>query len=172
PLQILWINLASDSLPALALTADPADPHVIDQEPYDPKKEIFSGIIQFSVIVGIIDFIFTYGFFVYLLKVLKLPVVEARTMSFTASVFFEFFLVFAIRSPFPAKLKDLVNNKFLLLAVALGIFAHLAVIYVPFLQEVFSTTALPMKDWLLIILVSSIGFFGVELLKRLKVFKA
>ncbi|MEA2056727.1 MAG: cation-translocating P-type ATPase, partial [Patescibacteria group bacterium] len=90
PLQILWINLASDSLPALALTADPADPHVIDQEPYDPKKEIFSGIIQFSAIVGIIDFIFTYGFFVYLLKVLKLPVVEARTMSFTASVFFEF----------------------------------------------------------------------------------
>lgn len=169
PLQILWINLTSDSLPALALTADPVDPSVIEQEPYDPKKEIFQGIVKFAVIVGLLDYVLTYSFFVYLLKIAQLPLVEARTMSFSASVLFEFFLVFAIRSPKPVKLKDLVNNPLLLLSVAAGVAGQLAIVYVPFLQQVFNTTALPFNDWLQIVLIASSGFFGVEILKRLGV---
>lgn len=172
PLHILWINLFSDSMPALSLAVDPIDPSVIDQEPYDPKKEIFQGIFQFAVIVGLLDYLLTFGFYVYLLKIAQLPVVEARTMSFSASVLFEFFLVFAIRSPKPAKLKDLVNNWLLLLSVAIGVAGQVAVVYVPFLQQAFTTTALPFHDWVQIVLVASSGFFGVEILKRLKVLRS
>lgn len=172
PLQILWINLASDSLPALALTADPPDPNVIDQKPYDPKKEIFSGIIQFAFIVALLCYVLTYGFFVYLLMWAQVPLVKARTMSFTTTVFFEFFLVFAIRSTDPAKLKDLINNKFLLGAILLVALAHVAIIYLPFLQNIFSTTSMSLRDWGWVMLLASSGFWGVELLKRLNVFKS
>ena len=171
PLHILWLNLITDSLPALSLSLDPEEPGLLDQKPYNPKKEIFNGVIQFAVVAGLIDYICTYGFFLFLLKFTELPLIEVRTMSFTASVLFEFFLVFAIRSDHPIKFKDLFNNKLLLLSVALGVAGQLMVIYVPFLQNVFSTTALSLSDWIDVLLVSFSGFLIIEVLKKLKFFE-
>jgi Ca2+-transporting ATPase len=172
PLHILWINLMSDSFPALALTADPPDPSIIDQKPYKPKQEIFQGILHFALIVAVCGYLLTYGFFVYWLKIANFPLIKARTMSFSASVLFEFFLLFSIRSPQPVKLKQLVNNKWLLISVVIGVVAQIAVVHLPVLQEVFKTTSLSMQNWVVITLIASFGFFGVELLKRLKVFRA
>lgn len=163
PIHILWINLMTDSLPALALINDVPEDDLMKRKPYRPEKEILSGVVSFALIAGIIDYIFTYGFYLFILFIVKRPLIEARTMSFTASVLFEFFLVFAIRSEKKSAIKiGLFSNKLLCLAVLLGIFAQIFAIYNPWAQEIFKTTALSWQDWAMAIASASSGFWVIE----------
>ena len=168
PLQILWLNLATDSLPALALTSDVAEKGIMERKPYCPKEEILKGVIPFAVLCAIIAYVFTFGLFLISLYVWKMPLVYARTMAFTTTVFFEFFSVFAIRSEKSAFEIGIFSNKLLWLSVILGVMGQLLAIYLPLGQEVFKTMPLNFKDWILVLFCASSGFVVIEVLKAIK----
>ena len=169
PLQILWLNLVTDSLPALALTSDVAEKGIMEKMPYNPKQEILRGVIPIAILEAIIAYIFTFGLFLISLYIWKLPVSHARTLAFTTTVFFEFFLVFAIRSTEESAFETgIFSNKLLCLAVVLGALGQLLVIYHPLGQQIFKTFPLPFKDWFLVLLCASSGFIVIEVLKATK----
>lgn len=169
PIQILWINLMTDSFPALALSNDVAEPDLMEHQPYQPTKEILSKVVSFAFFAGMVDYVFTFGLFLFSLYIMKRPLIEARTMSFTASAFFEFFLVFSIRSDRKSAFQvGIFSNCYICLAILFGVLAQMFVIYHPLAQTVFKTTALDLNDWLAIVISGSTGFTIVELWKWLK----
>jgi Ca2+-transporting ATPase len=168
PLHILWLNLATDSLPALALTNDVAEKDIMERKPYKPQEEIMKGVIPFSLLAAFIAYISSLGIFLLTLYGLGFNVAEARTMSFTTTVFFEFFLVFAIRSPQSAFKIGLFTNKLLWLAIFVGVIGQLWAIYSPLGQQIFETYPLTISDWGLVFIFASLGFVVLEVLKLIK----
>jgi Ca2+-transporting ATPase len=168
PLQILWLNLATDSLPALALTGDVAEEGIMEKKPYRPENEILRGVIPFSILAALIAYISTYGVFLANLYIWKMPLSYARTIAFTSTVFFEFFLVFSIRSEKSAFKVGIFSNKLLWLSVFLGAFGQLFAVYHPLGQSIFETVALGARDWLIVLSCASSGFTVIELLKAIK----
>jgi Ca2+-transporting ATPase len=151
--QILWINLVTDGAPALALGVDPADAETMHQSPR-PRGE---GVITPRMWTGI--FFVGVAMAVGTLLVLdgSLPggliegsgtIVYAQTMTFTTLMLFQLFNVFNARSDERSAFEGLFTNGWLWAALALSLALHAAVIYLPFLQQAFSTTALSPTDWL------------------------
>jgi len=168
PIHILWLNLATDSLPALALTTDVAEKDIMKKKPYQPQKEILHGVIPFSLLAGVIAYISTFGLYLLALLVWKMPVEHARTLAFTTTVLFEFFLVFTIRSNKSAFRIGIFSNKLLILSVVLGVIGQLFTIYHPLGREIFKTVPLTVNDWFLVLICASTGFTIIELLKVVK----
>jgi len=166
--QILWVNLVTDGLPALALGVDPPDPDIMQRPPRDPRESVFTAKVNRLIAVGAL----TIAFFTIPIFMSKLILGEkvARTIVFTLIVMFEMFNAFNCRSERHSLLKvGFAKNRFLLIAVASSILLQLAVIYVPFLQEMFETAPLGMYDWALVILLSATVILTVEASKRIGV---
>ncbi len=159
PLQILWINLVTDSLPALALSSEPMDKEVMQEKP--SKKGILSGILSFILIAGLIAFIIDFVFFYWHM----LDITKARTMVVTASIMFEMFLVFNCKSDKSIFKSSM--NKYLIYAVLFAIGVHLIALYTP-LGSLFGFVSLGMYDWFYIIGLSFVGFIVMELFKFIK----
>jgi len=167
PIHILWLNLISDGLPALALSVDPKDPDVMKNPPRDPKKGIISGMLLFIIVAASLDFVSSFGPFILELMTTG-DIVKARTMAITAAIFFEMLFVFNCRSDKKGifRLNPLKNKK-LLFAVLLSLSLQVCIIYIPFLQEMFHLTALNLIDWIKILLFSSLGLLAMpEILMR------
>jgi len=166
PVQLLWINLVTDGLPALALGVDPYPTDIMDRPPRNPKEGVLSRDILFLIVVvaGILT-VGTLGVFFLELRE-GADDVRARTVAFTTIVFFELFLVFSIRSPRQTIWQiGLFTNKKLILAVLASMALQVAVIYTPFLHGVFETESLTLLDWLETLLISFTGYAFVEVLK-------
>lgn len=150
PAQILWINLVTDGLSALALGVDPPEPGVMKRAPRDPKEKIYAGMELFflvSIILALISWIVPFW---YSLKFLGRPLNEARTIAFTQAVIFELILSLNSRSEerFVFKsLNALLANKYLILAILVSLALQLAVLYMPPLQFIFNATPLDLIDW-------------------------
>ena len=141
PLQILWINLVTDGLPALALSFEPAERNVMKRPPYGARENIFSrglgwGIIWSGLLMGII--VLAAGYWLWLSKN---P--AWQTLIFTALTFTQMGGVFAMRSESDSLLSiGILSNKKLLAAVFLTVLLQLGVIYLPILQRAFDTQPL------------------------------
>ncbi|MFY9201592.1 MAG: cation-translocating P-type ATPase [Methanosarcina flavescens] len=168
--QILWINLISDGPPALALGVDPADPGLM-REPPRPREE---GVITRSMWVGNLftGAIMAAGTLLVLDASLPGGLIEgsgnlqyAQTMAFNTVVFFSLFVVFNARSDKQSAFVGLFSNKWLWGAVLLSLLLQVAVIYIPFLQQAFSTVSLSPGDWLLCAAVASSVLWLRELSK-------
>ena len=168
--QILWINLVTDGAPALALGVDPADPDVMSRRPR-PHGE---GVITRSMWWGIVyvGVIFAAGTLLVIDASLPGGLIEgtgdiryAQTMAFTTLVFFSLFTVFNARSETKSAFAGVFSNRWLWGAVLLAILLQLAVVYVPVLQQAFSTTALSAGDWLACAAVGSSVLWLRELSK-------
>jgi Ca2+-transporting ATPase len=149
-IQLLWINLLTDGLPALALGADPPSKDVMSRPPRDPKENILSrGMFIDMCIVGVIMLVGTLGLFAY-----NLPSggIKAITVAFTAVVIFEMVRALSVRAKYHV---SLFSNRKLFLAIAITLILQLVVIYIPFLQTAFDTTSLDLLDWIEIGAVSS-----------------
>ncbi len=168
PMHILWLNLVTDSLPALALSVDNYDPDLMTKPPYDPKKKIIKGVFSFSLLAGVIAYIASFGVFMLEYKVFGQPILHAQTMAFTVTVLFELFLVFTVRSNRSAFAAGLFSNKLLIVAVVLGLFLQLFAIYFPYTHEIFDTLPLSFSDWPKVLLFASLGFLIIEILRALK----
>ncbi|HID61515.1 MAG TPA: hypothetical protein EYP49_02035, partial [Anaerolineae bacterium] len=166
-IQILWVNLVTDGLPAIALGVDPPEPDIMLQPPRDPKESVFTAPVK--LLIAVISILMTIGIVpVFAAFLPREGLVKAQTMAFTMMTMFEMFNAFNCRSerysifqvgPFA--------NVWLILAVLSSILLQAAVIYIPFLQSIFSTVALGLNDWLLVIAISSSALIVVELGKQL-----
>lgn len=156
-IQLLWINLLTDGLPALALGVDPSAPHIMERPPRSPKEKILSR--QALIDITLVGVIIAAGtLFLFWLN-LPLGATKAVTMAFTAMVVFEMVRIQSVRMKYKV---GLFSNMKLIIAMALSIAMQVFVIYAPFahpflapLAEVFTTTPLALLDWAWIIGVSS-----------------
>jgi Ca2+-transporting ATPase len=151
--QILWINLLTDGAPALALGVDPPEPGQM-QRPPRPRHE---GVVTRRMWFGIIfvGAIMAAGTLFIFDASTRDGVIEgfgnvryAQTMAFTTLVLFQLFNVFNARSDERSAFDGLFHNPWLWGALALSLLLHVSVIYIPFLQNAFSTVSLTGADWL------------------------
>ena len=168
PIQILWVNLVTDGLPALALGLDPAERDVMRRPPRDPKEGIFSGKMGFNIFsqglfIGLITLIaFYYGYSKYSLDV-------GEAMAFGTLSFSQLWHSLNIRSNrFSIFRLGIFSNNYLVWAIMTSGLLQLAVMLVPFLQSVFQVVTLTPSQWVLLILISLTPIPYVEVLKRLK----
>jgi len=155
--QILWINLITDSLPALALGMDKPEPDLMKKKPRDPGEPIYHGMGLYILTAAIIAAIASLGAFIWFYKHSTLEI--ARTVAFTISVIFELFLSFNCKSPNKyafSSIKILTENKTLLFSILGGFLLQLIIIYTPFLQPIFDTYPIGLKEWG-VILLGSLG---------------
>ncbi|TKJ17847.1 ATPase [Candidatus Woesearchaeota archaeon B3_Woes] len=164
-LQILWINLVTDGLPALALGVDPTEPHIMRKKPRNPKENIINKSRAIKMIfIGIIMMVGTLGIF----KIYNpnINLVYAQTIAFTTLVMFQMFNVLNLRSDQHSLFKiGIFSNMKLIIAIIISIALQLLVVYSPFMQNLFSTTTLYLKDWIYILLVSSSVLIFGEIIK-------
>jgi Ca2+-transporting ATPase len=158
--QILWINLVTDGAPALALGIDPAEAGMMTKPPR-PRQE---GVITRTMWGGIVFVGAVMAGATLLVLDASLPggliegtgtVAYAQTMAFTTLMLCQLFNVFNARSDRQSAFSGLFTNHWLWAAIALSVILHITVIYLPFLQQAFSTVSLSANDWLCCMLVAS-----------------
>ncbi|MCW4036602.1 MAG: cation-transporting P-type ATPase [Candidatus Bathyarchaeota archaeon] len=145
PIHILWVNLVSDGLPAVALSIDPKDPDLMKYPPRDPNEGVLSRFMRFILFAAILDLISDFIPFFWVYSVTLDPVL-ARTVAFTSIVFFELVLAYQCRSEthhiFALGWEGLVTNKILFVSVAVSLLLQLAILYVSPLQKIFHVATL------------------------------
>lgn len=148
--QILWINLVTDGLPALALGLDPPAKNVMKRPPRSPKEQIYHGMKTFilvSIFLALIAWITPF----YIAIINGRSLTEARTLAFTQAVIFELILALNCRSEEEfvfSSFKEIIRNKALLISIVISLILHIFIVYNPFLQMFFKTTALDLFDWI------------------------
>lgn len=165
--QLLWMNLITDGLPALALGYDPMEPDIMEKPPRS-RDESLMGRRTLATIT-LLGAVIAIGTLWVFSSELQYGAMKAQTMAFTTIVMFEMFNAFNFRSIEKSLFKaGVFRNRWLWAAVGSSIVLQLAVIYVPFLQPAFGTMALGALDWLKVIGVSCLIFVAVELKKLVK----
>ena len=171
--QILWINLVTDGAPALALGVDPADAGLMNQPPRPRREGVITGRMWRGIFF--VGAIMAFGTLLVLDASLPDGLIEgtgnmryAQTMTFTTLVFFNLFNVFNARSDEQSAFVGLFSNRWLWGAVLLSLLLQVPVIYIPFLQQAFSTISLSASDWLFCLAVASSVLWLRELSKVIK----
>jgi len=160
PIQILWMNLVTDGLPAIALTMDPLDPQAMSRKPRRPREGVFSEGLGLKIASqGVIIGISTICAFIISLALCG-EIKRARTVAFTCLVMAQLIYVFHCRSEYHRLSEtDLRTNIYLIGAVAISGAMQLLAVYLPVAQGVFHTVALDGFDWIIIFLLS--GWSGI-----------
>jgi Ca2+-transporting ATPase len=165
-IQILYVNLATDGLPAIALSVDPPDPDIMRQKPRPRNQTIFTKeVVMYLLLTGIWTCVATFGVFVWAVKSGK-PPEEAQTLCFVTLIIIEFFNAFNCRS-FKYSLFKIgpAGNKWLLAAIGWEICILCLIVYLPALQDPFHTYPLGAQDWGICILAGASIFILVEITK-------
>ncbi len=148
-IQILWINLATDLGPALALSVDPPDRDIMNRHPRHPKKRIigrrmFARIMMIGLVIGV----GTIATFQWQLNE-GASLIKAQTMAFTVIVLYQLANVFNCRSEDKLVMKlGFFSNKYLWAAVFISFLLQVAVVHIGFLQDLFKLYPLGILDWL------------------------
>ena len=141
-LQLLWINLVTDGLPALALGIDNISKDVMKRQPRNPKENIITKTMMYNIIsTGVLMTIAV----LYLFKLNLDNIIKAQTIAFTTVVMLEMVRVQMIRSQYKLKL---FSNFWLWLAILSSVLLQLAVVYIPHLNKIFKTVPLNINDWI------------------------
>jgi Ca2+-transporting ATPase len=166
-IQILWINLITDGLPALALGVEPPEKNIMERLPIRPKEKIMDNErIIMMLVIGIIMAVGTLGIFKHSMPETNL--VYAQTMAFTTLVMFQMFNVLNQRSETESLFKvGIFRNIWLWGAIAVSVGLQLLVLYTP-LNHIFSVVPLTGMDWLLVTAVSASVFVAVEIIKLVR----
>jgi Ca2+-transporting ATPase len=148
--QILYVNLATDGLPALALAVDPPEDDLMKRHPRDAKLGIFTRpVVALMMVGGAWSTLVNVCLFWWALRSGRtLP--EAMSMTFVSLVLIQFFKAYNYRSDRRSVWYRPFANRWLNVAVAWELVLILFILYVPFLQELFDTFALTPEDWLVI----------------------
>jgi len=155
PIQILWVNLVTDGLPAMALGVDGAEPGIMNRPPRVPGESIFArGLARKIAVRG--TFIGLGTLFVFVVALfMGVNMLGARTMAFTTLVFSQLFHVFDCRSEERSIFEvGLFSNLYLVGAVMVSTIMQLCVIYLEPLQAIFKTAPLVSWQWILILCVA------------------
>lgn len=169
PIQILWVNLVTDGLPALALGLDDDSDQVMEKPPRDPTESIFAhGMISHIISQGTLIGISTMIAFLIAIYQMGSDLNTARTMAFSTLVFSQLFFVFSCRSekhsfwelsPF--------KNIYLVGAVLLSTIMQLAVIYLPLFSSFFKTSILTSEQWIIVVILSTWSTIVVDIVRNI-----
>jgi len=152
--QILYVNLATDGLPALALAVDPAEPDLMRRAPRDPRRGIFTRpVVSLMLVGGIWSTLVNLGLFVWALHSGR-STSEAMTMSFVSLVLIQFFKAFNFRSDRHTVLNRPFANRWLNAAIVWELLLLSLIVYLPVLHLPFGTFALTPGDLLIILLLA------------------
>jgi Ca2+-transporting ATPase len=167
PIHILWINLVTDGLPGLALSAEPAEKGLMDRPPRHPQESIFAqGLGAHTLWVGLLM-----GFATLFTQAWSIHTGHAhwQTMAFTVLCLSQMGHVLAIRSNTQSIFtQGLFSNRPLVGAFLFTFALQMATIYVPVLQPIFRTEALTAHELAFTLALSSVVFFSVEVEKGVK----
>jgi Ca2+-transporting ATPase len=148
--QILYVNLATDGLPALALAVDQPEKDLMKRKPRDPRTGIFTRpVVTLMVSGGLWSTMVNLGLFIWAQNSGR-SLEEAMTMTFVSLVLIQFFKAYNFRSDRLSVLTKPFANKWLNLAVGWEMILLVLIVYLPFLHEAFSTYTLPLVDWLIV----------------------
>lgn len=187
--QLLWINLITDSFPAIALGMDPGSPDVMKEKPRDAKESFFAGGAGFHIALGgmlmgaLTIFAFWFGYYEHGYSPFDhsapIKTVEyARTMAFMVLVMCQLFFSLTVRNSSQSIFQiGIFSNKHLVGAIVLGVVLQLIVVGVPFMQRAFHLQMLDLEGWLIAISLGLVPLLVNEILKifiraRLKRVKA
>lgn len=165
PIQLLFINLVGDSLPALALSVDHADKNIMKRKPIDPNQGIFTKPFTTRVVIQALLLGFT-SLFAYMIG-LGTSVETARTMTFAVMAFSQFTIIFSIRSGQNWFTHKMFTNRWLWLTIAFVTALTLCVMLIPQMQSLFKLAPLTSEQWWIAIGLS-VGVLALsELFKKL-----
>lgn len=160
PIQILWVNLVTDGLPAMALGLDQPEENVMKRGPRSPNEGVFSRGLGWKVV--------SRGFLIGLVTLLAFMIVYhndskqlpyAQTIAFATLVMAQLIHVFDCRSERSVLSRNPFGNQYLVWAVISSLALMIVAIYYPPLQPIFHTLPIALKDWLLILGLSSVPTF-------------
>ena len=168
PVQILWMNLITDGLPAMALGIDPPEKNIMERKATKKKEPILSS--RRLLLVGWQGLVMTLGaLFIYF----SAPILFSdqthisQTMVFTTLVITQLLHTYNFRFEDRGIFrKDILGNKYLNLAVIVSVLLHVAIIYVPWFQDIFETTSLSLENWLLIAASSIVPVLVINLINE------
>jgi Ca2+-transporting ATPase len=169
PVHILWMNLITDGLPAIALSVEKPDADVMRRKPRDPNYSLIRELGLFIIVAGIIDalssiilFIYGLNFEGFFIDANPYSLMKARTMAISSAIIYELFFVFNCRDDekglFLKSFKEnFLSNKYLTLAVLFSFILQLCFIYLPFFNTLFQTTPLNLFEMFLVLFFASFG---------------
>jgi len=165
-IQLLWVNLTTDGLPAIALGVDPGDPDLMERKPRDPSESIFTRDVKaYLFAVPVLMTVLLLGGYFYTLETYGL--LEARTQLFTALVLMELANAVNARSLKYTVFKvGVFKNKFLWYAILSSFGLQLMVLYIPVFHGIFDVTYPTVFDWTIAIVFTLIVFFSIEIVKH------
>lgn len=164
-LHILWINLMTDSLPALALGMEKAEPDIMKRPPRNPKEHILHHEFGRLLLAAIIGFSVSFILYLYLLSV-RTPLIEARSVIITLAILFELFVVISMRSKKPILQIGFFSNKWMIGAVLVPFALQFLLLFTP-LRDYFRLTGLTLYEWFEIFCIGVGAFIVFECLKLL-----
>ena len=163
--QILYVNLATDGLPALALAVDPPEADLMRRRPRDPRIGIFTPpVVVMLITAGVWTALVNITLFVWLLRSGR-PLEEVMALTFVLLVLIQFFNAYNCRSDRLPIIKGVFSNRWLNLAVAWELLLLIVITYVPFFQRAFGTFGFSARDWMLTIALASTIVPVVEVVK-------
>jgi Ca2+-transporting ATPase len=177
PTQILWINLVTDTLPAIALGVDPGDKDIMKNKPRNPKESFFAGgagvrALIGGTLIGILTLaafyygLYEHGFSLDSKNITEDALTYARTMAFVVLAASQLFYSLSMRNATKSIFQiGLFTNKYLIGAIIIGLILQVGVISVPFLAAAFKVQMLSLNDWLLVFAFALIPLIVNEIIK-------
>jgi Ca2+-transporting ATPase len=166
PVQILFVNLATDGLPALALGIDPPMQDLMHRPPRDPKLSIFAGLKGWIAGIAVLLSLAMMGLFAY--SLMSGSLAEARSLVFASIILFELTFVFSCRSQSQTILRlGLTSNKYLVAAVLSQLMLLLLILYTPSIASLFDVSPIAFGNWSTVIAAGISGFIFAETTKAI-----
>ncbi|WP_322801063.1 cation-translocating P-type ATPase [Thermoflexus sp.] len=163
--QILYVNLATDGLPALALSVDPPEPDLMRRPPRNPRAGLFTRpVILLMLAGGLWSALVNLSLFAWALSSGR-SLAEAMTMAFVSLVLIQFFKAYNFRSDRHSVLRQPFANRWLNRAILWEAAMLLLLLYVPFLRDLFGIYSLPWIDWAIVLAAAATVVPVLELVK-------
>jgi Ca2+-transporting ATPase len=164
--QVLWINLTTDGLPAIALGLDPGDPDLMERQPRKPKESIFTRDVKAYLIITpiIMSVLLLFGYFYLRPWENEAQLLSARTQLFTSIVVMELANALAARSlKYPVIKVGVFKNKYLWAAMVSSLLLQIFVLYTPGVRDVFGVSSPDLMNWAVAFLFAAIVFVALEI---------
>ncbi|MFC4766078.1 calcium-transporting P-type ATPase, PMR1-type [Effusibacillus consociatus] len=163
PIQILWVNLVTDGLPAIALGVDPAEKNIMQKRPRNLKDSIFANGVGLKIMTrGMLIGLSTLAVFWLMYSTDPNNLVKAQTMAFSTLVMAQLIQVFDCRSVEGGIFsRNIFENPWLILAVLTSALLLGGVIYIEPMQPIFKTVPLNLWDWIVVLTAAAVPTFSL-----------
>ncbi len=167
PIHLLWLNLVTDGLPALALGLEEGEPDTMDRPPRPPREPIINREMVWNTgIQGVVITAATLVAFVIGLRIYPNSLVAAQTIAFVTLISSELWRAYTSRSErYPLLKLGVFSNRYMLWATLSSFLLMLAVVYLPVFEPIFATAELPLRDWIMILPLTILPSVAAEIAK-------